>query len=184
MKNKKTIKIGPREKEILYEIGVGALVISSIIAPGLPLAVKNLSKDITNIKRIILKLKAKGLINLGGEKIKLSSKGLKMRADLERDHKLSQIDISEEGEWDGWWHLVSYDISNIYRKSRDSLRSHLERLGFKRIQESLWVFPYECQEQIALLANEISVSNNIVYMSTEKLPHEDDLKAYFGLEAD
>ncbi|MDO8686680.1 MAG: CRISPR-associated endonuclease Cas2, partial [Candidatus Berkelbacteria bacterium] len=107
-----------------------------------------------------------------------------MRADLEREHKLSQIVISEDEEWDGWWHLVSYDIPNIYKKSRDLLRSHLERLGFKRVQESLWVFPYECQEEIALIANEISVSNNIIYMSTEKLPNEESLKAYFGLDED
>lgn len=44
--------------------------------------------------------------------------------------------------WDGYLYLISYDIPEIRHTSRDLLRRYLKTVGCARLQESLWITPY------------------------------------------
>ncbi|MBI4066701.1 hypothetical protein HY411_03210 [Candidatus Gottesmanbacteria bacterium] len=44
--------------------------------------------------------------------------------------------------WDGHLHTVVYDIPETRREDRDLLRAYLRRIGCGRLQESVWMTPY------------------------------------------
>lgn len=44
--------------------------------------------------------------------------------------------------WDGRMHLITYDIPEKRRQDRDLLRMYLRRLGCGKLQDSVWMTPY------------------------------------------
>src|SRR4030042_4816586 len=133
MKRKKPV-IGENEKEIIKMVGLGLFVASSVALPNLPSALKPIFKMRGNkgFQKLLHQLKNKNIIILGGEKIKLTKKGKKL---LEQIY-ISEITIPVPKEWEGNWHLVAYDIPEIYKKSRNLFRAVLERNNFYQIQKS------------------------------------------------
>ena len=181
MKPRKRI-IGENEKEIIKCVGLGLVAGASIALPNLPMAIQPILKMRGNkgFQRLLHKLKNKNIIHLGGEKIMLTSRGKKLLNEI----YISEISIPKPVKWDGNWHLVAYDIPEIYKKSRGILREILVRNDFYQIQKSLWVHPYECTEEIAVICKNINVLPYVVTMTTAKLPNEEEMIAHFNLEPD
>lgn len=173
------LKIGENEKEIIKVVGLGVFMIASIAFPNLPIAIQPILKmrGHKGFQKLIKKLKNKNIINLGGEKVKLTRKG----RELLKEIYLSELKIPKPKEWDGVWRLVSYDIPEKYKKSRDLFRSVLERNNFYQVQESLWVSPYECKEEIAVLAKNINITPYIIALSTDSLPNQKEMEKHFNL---
>lgn len=48
----------------------------------------------------------------------------------------------EKRVWDGRMHLVTYDIPEKRRDDRGILRDYLRRIGCGRLQDSVWITPY------------------------------------------
>jgi len=115
---------------------------------------------------------------LGGERVKLTKKG----RDLFKLVNLLNLEIKEPKKWDGVWRLVSYDIPDISKKKRDWFRGTLESLGFQTIQESLWVHPYECKEEIAVIAQNLGVADSVIIMTTDRLPNQEKMESIFRLK--
>lgn len=57
--------------------------------------------------------------------------------------KANFIMEGEKKRKDGKWIMLIFDIPEKYRKSRDLLRSILHNLGYKMLQQSVWVTPYD-----------------------------------------
>lgn len=47
--------------------------------------------------------------------------------------------------------MLIFDISERRRRTRNQLRRLLEGAGFIRIQDSVWVYPYACDEFVSLV---------------------------------
>ena len=58
----------------------------------------------------------------------------------------------------------------------------LERNNFYQTQKSLWVYPYECKEEIAVICKNLNILPYVIVMTTEKLPNEEKMVAHFGLD--
>lgn len=48
----------------------------------------------------------------------------------------------EKRSWDGRMHLVTYDIPEQRSNDRHLLRDYLRRIGCSRLQDSVWITPY------------------------------------------
>jgi len=181
-RRKRKIIIGENEKIVLLAIGAGIFFVGSLIFPSLPVALQPILKmrGQKGFLKLLRKMRRKGIINLGGEKITLTARGRKLQQLIQ----VEQIMIEQPKEWDGLWRLVSYDIPNRRNEFRTWFRRNLIRLGFKPIHESLWVFPYECKDEIAVIAQHLGVSPYVIVMTTDKLPNEDNWKDRFGLNDD
>ena len=174
--------MGENEKKVLLAVGVGLLVLTSFALPNLPAAIGPILKMRGNkgFQSLLKKLRKKRLIDLGGEKIKLTAKGKKMLEDIE----LADLKLTKPEEWGGIWRLIAYDIPEKYKKSRDFFRYILEQNDFYQIQKSLWVHPYQCQQEIAAVAKNLNLSPYIIVMETEKLPNEKEMQSHFNLSED
>jgi DNA-binding transcriptional regulator PaaX len=171
---------GRNEKMIIGLIGAGLLITASMVVPNLPLILKPFVKrhGPKGLKKTLRKLEEKGIIYLGGEKIKLTKKG----EALQQQIMIKDLEIQKPDEWDKIWRLISYDIPDYRKKERDWFRYNLERLGFEKIQESLWVLPYECKEEIAVLSQSLKISPFVILMTTDILPGQDRWKRLFHLD--
>lgn len=176
----KKLVLGEQEKEVIRLMGAGVLLTISIAAPNLPVALKPFLRSKQNryqFKKRIQKMKEKDLIFLSGEVIKLSENGKKLLAKIDSE----DIEI-KKSNWDGSWRVVAYDIPDKHKKERNYFRRKLIALGFKQVQESMLVIPYECKEEISIFANQIGVSPFVIYLITDKLPKQEAMVEYFGLQ--
>ena len=85
-------------------------------------------------------------------------------------------------KWDRKWRLIIFDIPEASRKDRDFLRKELAWIGFKELQKSVWIFPYDFEKELKTLLNlwEIEFQGDIRFLTVEKM-NDKDLKKYFNL---
>jgi len=57
--------------------------------------------------------------------------------------------------WDGWWRLVMFDVPEDARDLRDHLRYALHTLGFRMLQESVWIHPHDVFDELEKLVPDI-----------------------------
>ena len=53
--------------------------------------------------------------------------------------------------WDKKWRLVIFDIPEKKKPAREALREKLKDLGFAKLQDSVWVTPFPCENEIKLI---------------------------------
>jgi hypothetical protein len=76
--------------------------------------------------------------------IEITGKGLKRIEKIENN----QLQIERSKKWDGKWRIVIFDIPNKLKNARDIFRAKLLNLEFEKIQESVYVYPFECKKNI------------------------------------
>lgn len=108
---------------------------------------------------------------------RLTQKG-RRQANLE---SLKQITLKKPKNWDGKWRIVSFDVPEHKREVRDGFRSHLRRLEFCEIHQSLFVVPWPCENEISTIAIKLSIRENIHIIIAKKLDCEEDLREHFHL---
>jgi len=83
--------------------------------------------------------------------------------------------------WDGKWHLVIFDIPEKKKKIRNLLRFHLKRIGFIKVQASVWVYPYSCEEVISIIKTYFNLNNEVLYFTTEYIENDKKLRRIFKI---
>ncbi len=120
-----------------------------------------------NLERALLRLQEYGLVAKSDGIFSLTKKG-KSLAD-----KILGYKQRLEEEWDGKYRLVIFDIPEIYRHHRNWLRQELYFLGYKRLQNSVFVSKLSLTEDIIKEIKEREIENYINYLLVE---HIYDLK--------
>lgn len=97
-----------------------------------------------------------------------------------KNYLTQDILIPAPKKWDKKWRIVIYDISNDKRVRRDILRTKLENLGFLELQESVYVYPFDCLKEINLIKNMYFLGPYVQYIIAERIETEIDLiKKFF-----
>jgi len=129
-------------------------------------------------KKLLKRLEEKRIVYLSGEKIKLTKRGRKLLNEI----YLSEFKITKSDKWDGLWRLVSYDVPEIYKNSRNVFRQVLENNGFQPIHKSLWVSPDDCKEEIAVFCKNLNMIKDVIVMTTDHLPNQKEMIEHFNLK--
>lgn len=103
--------------------------------------------------------------------IELMQKGKK----LLKTYLYQELVISKPKKWDKKWRLVIYDIANDKKDRRDVLRNKLENLGFLKLQESVYVYPFECLKEINLIKIMFYLTPHVQYIVAERIESEINL---------
>jgi DNA-binding transcriptional regulator PaaX len=106
----------------------------------------------------------------------LSEKG-RLRA---LTYKFEEIQIYP-GKWDGKWRLVVFDVPEKFRHGRDALRQKLRELGFYELQKSVFVFPYECKNEIDFIVEFFGMRSYVRYGILEAIDSDIHLRKIFRL---
>ncbi len=184
-------KINPRIIDILKLLGFGVLLSAIIIAPSLArLAI--LLKDSENkkwgkdrkewdkfkswrLKQLLKRLQQQRDIEIRDGLVKITEKG---RVKLLK-FDLETIKLKEE--MDGKWRLILYDIANLRKPQRELFRAMLKKLKLLKIQKSVYITPFICDEEIEYLRQVFNINDEVQIMQVSKLENEDVYKKYFGI---
>lgn len=106
--------------------------------------------------------------------IYLTEKGKKrtIKADL------NKISIQQPDVWDNKWRMVMFDIPEDKRSAREALRKKLKNLKLFQFQKSVWIYPYDCQREIDLIASVFDIGEHITIL-TAKIDNDGPLREYF-----
>ena len=101
----------------------------------------------------------------GGYNVEITNLGKKLVA----KYNLDDLVIKQPDQWDGFWRFCSFDIPGPKKQARQALLSKLKELGFVMAQKSLWVHPFECREELAIIANAYKVEPYIHFFVAHDL---------------
>jgi len=97
------------------------------------------------------RLKREGLLEIEKQNhqiyISLTDEGRKKAGWLQ----INDLKILKPKKWDYIWRIVIFDIAHESRVKREAFRGFLIRLGFYKLQKSVWICPYDCLSEIELL---------------------------------
>jgi len=134
------------------------------------------------VKGAFYKLKKRKLIKIiktkeGKITVKLTNKGRKRI----REFAIDAITIKKPVKWDGLWRIVLFDIPVKHNKAREALREKIKKLGFQQLQESAWIIPYECEDEIIFIAKIFEVEKYIEIMTVQRMLHEKGVRKLFKM---
>ena len=187
-------KHGELRQKILSAIGLSILLGGTfLITPNFPIVFSvfaGLIKEFTKkdipkrkIKRVLKNLEKRELISMeeknGEVYVHLKSGftplilkySLKPLLELKRKKKV----------WNGKWFIVFFDVPIIQNNKRVLLRRFLKYIGFYPYQQSVYIFPYECEKEIELIKKIVESAKYMSYVIAEKIENDKPVKIFFGL---
>ena len=177
-------------KAVLISLAVGSFVAVAVVAPNalqlLGQLVGKSKRGLGNrrfyIKSTLSRLAEKGFIIFkklenGKSYARLTDRG---KRELLR-YKLEELVVNKPRHWDGKWRIVIYDIKELKRRARNQMRQELVTLGFVHLQNSVWIYPYECDEFVTLLKTYYGLGRSLLYLVVDKLEGDLSLKKEFEL---
>lgn len=178
---------------ILEIIGVVLVSGGNPLRPVIPLAVKEIVKILKEVKNL----------NVEEKKIRTSLEKMEKREILEIVEKEDNVFVKiknkenqtivkysikalldfkkKKKKWDGKWFLVFFDVPKIQNNKRDYLRSYLLKIGFMKYQQSVYIFPYECEKEVMLIKKIVEGAKYMTYIVAEKIENESKIKSLFNL---
>jgi CRISPR-associated endonuclease Cas2 len=186
--SKKRTQKANLQKAILGTIfAVGGLSIA-LVAPKMAKILTKMEPDFMKNKfrkysfnRSFNKLKNAGLIVFEkterGNFVRLTPKGEAKLRLLE----LNNYKIKKPKQWDGKWRILIFDIKEERKGMRDKIRRTLNTIGFIRLQDSVWVYPYDCEDLIMLLKADFKIGKDLVYIIADSIENDKDLRLAFNL---
>jgi DNA-binding transcriptional regulator PaaX len=75
-----------------------------------------------------------------------------------------------------------FDIPEKRKGLRQKVRNTLITIGFERLQDSVWVYPYDCEDLIMLLKAGFHVGDDMLYMIVDSIERDKDLRDHFQLK--
>jgi len=72
-------------------------------------------------------------------------------------------------KWDGNWYLVNFDIPEKLKRKRDILREYLRILGFGKLQNSIWISPYNFLGDIGKTIEEQNLTPYVILSISDKV---------------
>lgn len=131
-------------------------------------------------KTVLGRLAQKGCITFvkkdGKRYARITEKGKRML-----QMETEKIAIAKKRRWDRRWRVVIFDIPERRRSVRASIRRFMQEYGFVRLQDSVWIYPYDCEDLIALAKANFRVGADVLYMIVERLEQDKHLREHFGL---
>lgn len=172
-------------KFLLMCVAIGGIAFGGAALPGMLKAVKEFNllsngktkysrNKISNALNRLKREKYIEIIEEGDEKmkVKLTNRGEKRIVAF----SLEAISIKKPEKWDGKWRLVIFDIPNRYKPAREALRGKMKELGFRQLQKSVWIYPFECEDEILFISEVFQVERYVEIITAEKMLHENILK--------
>lgn len=176
-------------KVILKILGAGMIVSVVFLFPGSGILLKEFlkSKDIKytskNFRNSLRKIYNKKLVKVvqknGQDFLEITALGKKelLRYDIDG------LKIKKPKIWDGKWRMVIFDIPEKFGEGRRALSRKLKEIGFYPLQKSVFVYPYECENEIDFIKEFFDVKKFVIllYVPTMGEYYNLILKRYFEL---
>ncbi|MBI4159615.1 hypothetical protein HY504_00410 [Candidatus Wolfebacteria bacterium] len=96
-------------------------------------------------------------------------------------YSLDAITVKKPKHWDGLWRVVIFDIPEGLKRGRDALAEKLVQLGFRHLQKSVFIFPYECRDEVDFVVEVFGLRRYVRFLLVKKTDIDLDLRHHFRL---
>jgi len=180
--NRKRVRRGEIQKLVLESVKLAGVLSIGLVAPQVIGAMGKLGllpnkRQEEIVRSSASKLVKKGLLIYQNGRYELTKEGEKKL----RHWELQDYQFKHPQKWDKKWRVIIFDIPEKKRKARDQIRSMLVSAGLYRLQDSVWVYPYDCEDIIGLLKTDIGVGKDLLYMIADEIENDRHLRENFGL---
>jgi DNA-binding transcriptional regulator PaaX len=167
---------------VLQSVAVAGLLGVAMVAPNVIGAMDKMGlipgkrqKEIVNRARE--RLTRQGLLHEVDGFLRLTKRGeTALRILVARD-----ASRAPRKRWDKKWRILIFDIPNYRKGLRDKVRRTLESIGFTRLQDSVWIYPHDCEDLVALLKADFKIGKDMLYLIVEEIEGASRLKRHFDL---
>ena len=191
----KTVEAGAkkiRRRESIQKALLTTLLIGGMVMIGAAPRI-NILKLLGNKKRnpyrfkhqvndTLMRLANKGfvvfIIENGRKLVRITPAGRRV---LALEEQKTTLQLQKKKRWDKRWRVVIFDIPEYRRGTRDKLRLTMRTAGFYRLQDSVWIYPYDCEDFMALVKADLQIGNAVLYMVVEKIENDSKVKTHFML---
>ncbi len=182
--NRKVMRATKIQKIVLRTIATAGILSVALLAPnalkmlkffGNNKDKKNKTYSINNSRKRLIE---KGFVEYSKNGLlSLTLLGKKALNKFEnRDFK-----IKKPEKWDKKWRILIFDIKEINRSVRDNIRTTLISIGFVKLQKSVWVYPYDCEDLVNLLKADFDIGREVLYIIADRIENEKVLIDNFKL---
>jgi|SRR3989344_4963760 len=183
-RNRKSVRKGKLQKIILDSVATAGILSIGLIAPNIIGAMNKLgilprTRQKEYVTSSAAKLVRKGLLKFEDGHYKLTSKG----GDVLRIWNIDSYKLEKPKRWDRKWRMVIFDIPEKKKKVRKQVSRLFSQAGLYRLQDSVWVFPYDCEDIIGLLKTELGVGKDILYVIADEIENDKYLRSHFDLNS-
>jgi len=170
------------QQVILRTIAITGVLSVGLIAPNVIGALAKLGilpnkRQKEYISSSASKLVKRGLLYYNGKHYQLTSQG----ESLLRRWQFADFKFKKPKKWDKKWRVIIFDIPEKKRKARDDLTILFRQAGIRRLQNSVWIYPYDCENIITLLKTDFRIGKHLLYMIVDELENDKYLREEFGL---
>ena len=175
------------QKAVLAAVAVTGTLALGMLAPNIFSALpgimgKNKYKLAFQARTAASRLAIKGHVRFveknGTKRMEITETG---RRAITLEEQKAALAAQHGKRWDKRWRLVMFDIPQNRRRDRDRLRSEIQACGFLRLQDSVWIFPYDCEDLVVLLKADMRIGKDILYAIVETMENDGWIKKHFGL---
>jgi DNA-binding transcriptional regulator PaaX len=184
---RKRNKIGSVEQKILLLLGGGLLLSLSRKPDQYFRILKGITKEWKRINERVLHLSIKRLYKSKLIRCIEAKNGMiKLVLDEEGKNKileynLDKMKIKKPKKWDGLWRIVIFDIPERFKKGRDALASRLKRLNFYPVQKSVFIYPYECKNEVDFIVEVFNLRPYVRFIMAKSTDIDLELEEKFDL---
>jgi DNA-binding transcriptional regulator PaaX len=171
------------KRAILSVVQLSAVVGVAVAMPNLPSALHKFGllptrNDAGVVARARNRYLKAGLIAKDKNgRLQLTAKG---KSELEK-MEANTLDGRRPARWDGRWRVLIFDIPEARKSMRVRVRRNLQSSGFLRLQDSVWIYPFDCEDFITLLKVDLRVGKDLLYMIVDELENDAWVRREFGL---
>ena len=177
------IKLGPISKEVLAVVASAGAISLLLIFPGLAHAIHPFIKPAKR-KKASVRVSIEGLIK-NGLLVQEVDKNGDVRVTLSKRGKwevgILNLFRKSNKDWDGKWRIVIFDIPESKRYIRRELRRAVTMYGFVKLQQSVWVYPYPCQDFVELIRSYLEIKKDVISITAASIENDNWLRKEFAL---
>lgn len=119
------------------------------------------------LSQLIYYLKKKGYIKI--KNLEQKQGVLLTRKGVDKVLKIKLKMLEKKKRPDGKWQMVIFDIPERKRHLRDLLRENLQILGYKMLQQSIWVCPYDVSKETEGIVRKYSLDPYVKLFLIEEI---------------
>lgn len=96
-------------------------------------------------------------------------------------YDLGKMKIQKPARWDKEWRMVIFDIPESMKAGRNALAAKLKQLGFYSMQKSVFIYPYECKDEVDFIVEVFGLRPYVRFLIARETDIDLDLKHHFKL---
>lgn len=167
---------------ILHTVAMAGILTVGLVAPQVigalyKLGILSNKRQKEYISSSASKLVKRGLLFYDGKRYQMTPKG----ESILRRWQFADFKIRKPKKWDKKWRVIIFDIPEKKKKIRDNITALFREAGIRILQNSVWVYPYDCEDVLTLLKTDFGVGKNILYLIVDELENDKHLRQEFGL---